>query len=96
MGFEKGNTYGSNGGRPKGTKEDFKKKLRKILDDNHEKFIEELNGLKGRSYVEFHMKLMEFVIPKMKAVETKTTEETKDLSEIAKAIRELNGHNATT
>lgn len=72
MAFKEGNPYrfkDGNKGRPKGSKEDFKKQIQSLLDSGFDKFKTELDGLSGRTYAEMYIKLMEFVVPKMKAVE---------------------------
>jgi len=78
MKFQKGHTYSKGKGRPKGTKEDFRKQLQELLETNYDKFTTELQGLDGKRFVDLYIKLMEFTQPKLKAIEQKIEEPAPD------------------
>lgn len=65
--FEKGNTKGK--GRPKGVENKEKKELRmalqSFLDDNIDKFHEELRTLEGSQFIDRYIALLEYCTPKL-------------------------------
>jgi len=68
MAFKKGKS-GNPNGRPVGAIDKDKRKIREIidtvLDDNADRFQEELDKLKGPKFLDFYIKLLEYVVPKL-------------------------------
>ena len=68
MAFKKGKS-GNPNGRPVGAIDKEKRRIRQIintvLDDNTDRFQEELDKLKGPKFVDFYIKLLEYVVPKL-------------------------------
>lgn len=66
-----------NPGRPKGAKNKKPAELREflamILDDNKEKFKRTLEGLRQMEYVKAYLDLLNYTLPKLKAVEHRNT-----------------------
>ena len=64
--------------RPKGSKNkitnELKNEIKELLDLNVVKIQTELNELKGRPFIECYLKLLEYVIPKAKELETLTAD----------------------
>ena len=68
MAFKKGKS-GNPNGRPVGAIDKDKRKIREIignaLDDNADRFQEEFERLKGEEFLNFYIKLLEFILPKL-------------------------------
>jgi len=68
MGFEKGHS-GNPNGRPKGATDKKKTKIREIigavLDDNADRVQGELLTLQGKDFLDFYIRLLEYIIPKL-------------------------------
>lgn len=74
MAFKKGNKHGS--GRPKGAENKETKRIREfiatLLEDNQEKFEDELLSLKGEKFVMAFSNLLEYSMPKLQRTELTT------------------------
>ncbi len=68
MKFKKGQS-GNYKGRLVGAIDKDKRKMREIIgsviDDNAERFKEELDKLSGKAFLDFYIKLLEYVVPKL-------------------------------
>ena len=86
MGFKKGDENINTLGRPVGSKNKLYSSRRFILntlDNNRDKLLVELKSLKGEKFVQYYIRLMEFVLAKRNNqildVEKLSEKEVKDL-----------------
>lgn len=86
MGFKKGDKNINRMGRPVGSKNKLYSSRRFILntlEDNRDKLIHELKELKGEKFVQYYIRLLEFVLAKRNNqildVEKLSEKEVKDL-----------------
>lgn len=73
----KKNTNNPNG-RPKGTPNkitgELRTRIKDFLDDNFETVTDEFKKLDGEKKIQFYLKLIEYVLPKNRAIEEKTVD----------------------
>ena len=66
---------GNPNGRPKGKSnkdvKELRERVRQLLDNNFDRIMEDLEQLEPKERVSAYLKLLEFALPKLKAIEAK-------------------------
>ena len=60
--------------RPKNSKNkitsDMKPRIKELFEKNFNKFESELNQLQGKQFIDIYLRLIEYILPKAKEIET--------------------------
>ena len=62
-------TSGNPQGKPVGIQSKAKEMIDRIINDNEDRFLEELNKTQGAQYCKLYIELLAFTTPKMRAVD---------------------------
>jgi hypothetical protein len=97
MPFEKGDERINRSGRPEGAKnrvnDEIRTRINEYLSENFDEVLNDLKTMEARERVRFYIELLQYSVPKLKAMELKTENEDLRLTPPTFIFKNLNEKN---